>query len=111
VIELLDQKEHPVVKGSIQQWWRAGPLSLTLSSDKHGRWNILYNKFTETRKEYTSEDDDYAPFRLICAENDIPFEIIDNGAGQMHFLVPSSHKMAFLEALEVHVAPRNYAIR
>ena len=105
-IELLRENLETFPKGGVDQWWRVGPLTLTLSNDVRGGWYILYSHITQGRIEYTSEDDDYAPFRAVCAAADIPYLVEDNGVLQMLFSLPDAHVQRFfvglLEYLRTH---------
>jgi hypothetical protein len=112
MIELLDQNDHPVLKDCVQQWWRVGPLKLTLEIKNNPKFRhfeeeecwIAYCSYREPSREYESEDTGYRNLIAVCDAHAIPYVIADNTVGQMHFYIPSAHKMTFLEGLEAHVA-------
>jgi hypothetical protein len=114
MIELVEEHKHPVVKGTLQQWWHVGQLQLTVEISNDRKFNhfgddveecwIAYISYREPKREYDSEDTDYRNLVAVCDAQAIPYVIADNGVGQMLFYIPSAHKMAFLEGLAAHVA-------
>lgn len=117
--ELISEKEHAALKGTLQQWWRVGPLRLTLEitdevDPRFKRFDepqcfIPYNRridggTEEDGTEYDSPETKYQKFSTLCKEHNIPFVVEQTDWHQNHFYIPAANKMQFLEALEQRLA-------
>lgn len=111
--ELIREVAHPVLKGTLQQWWRVGPLKLTLEIayeidrrykhfDEEECW-VAYNRIVDRGGEYDDSDLGNPKFAALCKALNIPHIVEDNKLGQLLFYIPSADKMRFMEALEAQV--------
>jgi hypothetical protein len=116
--ELIRENHDTIVKGTLQQWWRVGPLQLTLEIrnevDRFKRFDeeqcwIPYNRVLDGGGSYDRPEDDYPKFSALCRKHDIPFVIEHTDWSQTHFYIPSAHKMRFMEALEATIAAEGLA--
>ena len=116
--ELIREKQHALLKGTLQQWWRAGPLQLTLEIktqtdprfkhfDEEECW-VAYNRVVDRGGEYDNPDSHFPKFSALCRHHDIPFVVEHTDWGQHHFYIPSAHKMRFMESLEEKVAREGF---
>jgi hypothetical protein len=114
---LVRQQQDTVLKNHLLEWWHVGPLQMSMDISNNPIFrhfdeeecHIGYFNYQETKKEYTSEDDNYAGITPVCERLNIPYVIADNGAGQMLFYIPSRCKMDFLNGLEAFMAEKGEA--
>jgi hypothetical protein len=114
MVTLTTEKQHEFLKGVLEQWWHVGPLQIALEIKNKPKFNhfgddveecwIAYCSYREPKRTYESEDTGYRNLIIVCDAHAVPYVIADNTVGQMHFYIPSKHKMTFLEGLEAHVA-------
>jgi hypothetical protein len=112
--DLIREHQDTILKGTTQQWWRVGPLQLTLEvkseiNPHFKRFDepecfIPYNRIVERGGEYDNPDENFPKFTVLCEEHGIPFLIEHTDWSQHHFYIPASCKMQVLEALEAKVA-------
>ncbi len=114
MIAMTGEEPNGFLKNVVHQYWDVGPLSVTLQISNDPKYNyfggdveqgwISSCRYREPSRQYEGEETGYRYFINVCDAHNIPYKIADNSVGQMHFYIPSEHKMAFLDGLEAHVA-------